>query len=143
MRQNRAHKYLAIAFSLCMVWSWTSCDPDGTDIGDLYGRWKIESIESSAGAIDHSDTLFIAFQGRTYQLQAGWGHHDWGPYEMTEDSIFLFPMASRTDLSSIGIPQAFGAGFNHPIGFRIESLDNDDILLNRSDTLWHFSKFLE
>lgn len=143
MRQKRFSRQLAFALLLGTAFGWTACDPDGTDIGDLYGRWKIESIASDAGPIDHNDTIFIAFQGRTYQLQAGWGHHDWGPYEMTADSIYLYPLASRADLSSLGISKAFGTNHTQSAGFRIEALDNDDLLLGRNDTLWHFSKFLE
>lgn len=124
---------------MAAIYAFSSCDPDGTEIGDLYGRWYLKSADCPDGTIEHCDTLFLAFQGDAYQYQAGWGHHDWGSYRMTSDSLILNPLAYGGDFKKLGIDLAA----RQPLGFRLDRLTDKDLIISRNDSVWSLDKFLE
>lgn len=133
-------RHLALPLILTALWLCFSCDPDGTEIGDLYGRWHLKSAVSSTEAhVALQDTLFIGFQGNAYQYQAGWGHHDWGSYIITADSLVLNPLAYGGDFSKLGVRHPG----NLPLGFQLQTLTDKNLILSRHDTVWTFKKFLE
>ncbi len=140
---NAWHKGLGLfagcALALFGLFALSSCEPDGADIGDLYGRWHLKSIMAQTGPVQHNDTLFLAFQGEAYQYLAGWGNKDWGTYRKTNDSLYLNPLAYGGSLMELKVK----APGNQPIGFRLERLTDKDLILARQDTTWTFRKFLE
>ena len=138
MRKKRILKLLLAGIGIACVFA--GCEPDGADIGNLYGRWHLESIESAQGPVVHNDTIFLSFQGTAYQYLVGWGHFDWGSYRKTADSLVLNPLAYGGNFIDIGIvpdPK------RQPTGFALQKLNNHDLIISRHDTVWSFSKFLD
>jgi len=128
---------MAVGLAVCLC---GGCEPKGADIGDLYGRWHLESIDSHAGSIGHNDTIFVSFQGTAYQYLVGWGHFDWGTYRKTADSLVLNALAYGGNFEALGI-QHWPSDW--PLDFHLDELTDDDLVLSRHDTVWCFSKFLE
>lgn len=121
----------------CML---AGCDPDGVDeAGDLYGRWKLMSIDAPT-PIYCSDTLYLAFQGGVYQYQPNWDY-DWGTYSHTTDSLILNPMQyERYYFREMGIT------VKHPrdkAQFKVDILEKKRMQLSRHDTIWYFKKYIE
>lgn len=118
----------------------SACEADGFDeAGDLYGRWKLISVESPT-PIAYSDTLYLAFQGNVYQYQPNWDY-DWGTYRHTADSLILNPLQyERFIFKELGI------SVNHvrdKAPFKIDLLERKNMQLSRHDTIWHFRKYIE
>ena len=117
-----------------------SCEPDGADIGDLYGRWHLKSIDSDGGPLAHNDSLFLSFQGSAYQYLDGWGNFDWGTYRRTSDSLVLNPLAYGGDFRSLHLPPD---PKRQPTGFQLKKLSDSRLIIARHDTVWSFTKYLE
>lgn len=116
------------------------CMPEGaSELGDLYGRWKLERVESPT-EIHYADTLYLAFQGEVYQYQPNWDY-DWGTFRKTDDSLILYPMQyERFYFEEMGI-HLEKARDKAP--FKIDHLSDKRMQLSRHDTLWHFKKYIE
>jgi len=132
----------ALLVTVSTLVSVTSCRLKGEAIGDLYGRWHLHSISNSSGLICEPDTVYISFMATVYQYQPKW-KYDWGTFERTADSITLNPLAYMSEFGFYDLMLDSTYNGLQPISFRVRSLNDYDMYLERTDTIWHFHKFLE
>lgn len=133
-------KRLSLIFTATLLLGTVACNPEGVDeLGDLYGRWKLESVDSPT-PIQYCDTMFLAFQDQVYQYQPHW-QYDWGIFKKTTDSLILYPVQfMRFRFQELGIT------VNHPkdcAPFKIDQLENKRMQLSRHDTIWYFRKYIK
>lgn len=136
-------KYQAIV-GICILAcaSLASCKPEGKEIGDLYGRWRLRSISHDAGVISEPDTVYLSFMSNVYQYQPNWDY-DWGTFERTADSITLNPLAYQSSFGFRDLMHNDAYNGLQPVSFKVENLSRQDMVLQRGDTLWHFRKFID
>ena len=120
----------------------TSCTLEGEDIGDLYGRWKLQSFSTGSGYLCQSDTLYLSFQAEVYQYQPNW-QFDWGTYRHANDSLTLYPLAYQSGFGFRNLMHDDSYNGNFPVSFRVQKLSDKEMILQRSDTLWRFRKYLD
>lgn len=108
----------------------------GDDIGDLYGRWKLEVFQTPSGVFTPDD-VFIGFQGNVYSYYPEWKSYDWGMYEIKGDSMIFLPMQWETRFTKIGINGTTAR-------FKILEMNENSLKLSRSgnDSIWIFKSFL-
>ena len=134
---------LALSLLLAVGLLFAACQPDGADIGDLYGRWQFRGATCGQGTFASGDTIFLAFQGSAYEYQPAWGVKEWGPFEHEGDELRLYPLVFTMRLDALGLPEAFGTGDSIPECFTIDRLTVDDLVLSRHDSVWRFEKYLK
>ncbi|MDO4496968.1 MAG: lipocalin-like domain-containing protein [Bacteroidales bacterium] len=137
---KRMKYFPLVAGSLLAVTLLSNCEAEGAnEAGDLYGRWKLESVKATA-PVAHSDTLYLAFQGKVYQYQPNWDY-DWGTYRHTADSLILNPLQYEKYFF-----KEMGITLGHPresAAFKIDELSKKRMQISRHDTIWYFKKYIE
>ena len=119
---------------LCMLPLTIAGCTEGSDIGDLYGRWKLQSIEGCMGTIAQPDTIFLSFQGDVYQYQPNW-QYDWGTYQLTDTTLTLNPLAYMSAFGFRDLMHNLAYDGQHPITFRLNQLTDQNMQLQRHDTI--------
>lgn len=121
--------FLAILVAVCMC----QCT-NGDDIGDLYGRWKLDSFSCKSLTI-YPDTVFMGFQGDAYSYQPNWTYN-WGVYTKSDTTLFLHQLQYGGTFKAMYI-EADSALFT------IRQLENKELVLMRHDSIWSFRKILD
>lgn len=106
---------------------------NGDDIGDLYGRWKLDSFSCSE-TTSHPDTIFIGFQGDAYSYQPNWEYY-WGVYEKTDTTLFLSELQYGGRFTAMFLDSEYAY-------FTIVSQTEKELVLMRNDSVWVFRKYL-
>lgn len=120
----------------------TGCRLKGEDIGNLYGRWHLHSISDQDGIIYEPDTVYLSFMATVYEYQPNW-KYDWGTFERKGDSLTLNPLAYMSAFGFRDLMHNDAYDGLKPISFEIRTLTDNDLILQRSDTIWIFCKFLD
>lgn len=117
----------------------TSCMPDGADIGDLYGRWKLNGVTAPT-TVEYCDTLYLSFQGDVFQYQPHWDY-DWGTFRKTADSLILNPLQyGKYHFAELGLTILAD---DQSAAFKLDALSDKQLQLSRHDTVWIFKKYIE
>lgn len=130
---------LPLCISLCCL---AGCKPGTEDIGDLYGRWHLHGITNNDRDICGCDMVYISFMDNVYQYQPNWDY-DWGTFKRSTDSLTLNPLAYQSAFGFHDLMHNESYDGLHPVSFKIQLLNDDEMVLQRSDSVWHFRKFLE
>lgn len=126
------HILTSILSLLIMGLTLASCSTNGSDIGDLYGTWKLEQLTCNAGTVKF-DTIFIGFQGEAYEYQVNW-KRNWGVFEQSDDSLYLNKLQYGGNFKAIHIPSETAA-------FAVGHLGGNSLSLVRNDSVWTFMKY--
>lgn len=124
---------LLSVFCSCL---YCSCNFGEEGIGDIYAVWKLDRFECNAQTFE-PDTVFLAFQKYKgqyyYSLEPNW-HRYAGKYTMTGSVVTLHK--SNTHFEDLYLDETEPS-------FNVATLTSDKLILQRSDSIWSFSKFLE
>lgn len=131
-----------VMVSVMLFVGLTGCKLEGEDIGDLYGRWKLQSFSTGSGILCQSDTLYLSFQASVYQYQPNW-QYDWGTYRHANDSLTLNPLAYQSSFGFRNLMHDDSYNGCFPVSFRVQKLSDKEMILQRSDSVWKFRKYLE
>lgn len=121
-----------ILFGIAAILFCCQCT-NGDDIGDLYGRWKLESFSCPVNTA-RPDTVFIGFQGQAYSYQPNWTYN-WGIYIRNDKELFLGKLQYGGSLKALFLEEESAL-------FNIEYLSRKKMILTRNDSVWVFNKYL-
>lgn len=127
---------LSVLLSVFCSCFYSSCNYGEEGIGDIYAVWKLDRFECNAHTFE-PDTVFLAFQKYKgqyyYSFEPKWKRFI-GEYTMTESVLTLHK--SNTNFEDMYLDESMPT-------FRVTTLTSDKLILQRSDSIWSFSKFLE
>ena len=117
--------------SLTAIILLTACD-EGRDAGDLHGQWRMSG----------SDTKFIGFSGSVTMFRSLTEGEVFGNFQHVGDSLFIQCYSIKelqTDTTIV--EESYGFRPFNNIRLKIESIDNDNLLLSKGDRKWSFYKY--
>lgn len=127
-------KYVYISVVISTLMLLASCYK-GDEIGNLYGRWKLDSFScSQSGTVEVQD-VFMGFTGEVYSLHVNKGY-DWGMFAKTDTELYLNKAQYGTNFHGLFL------GATPTAKFSIKQLDSKNLVLQRNDSIWTFSKLL-
>lgn len=113
-----------------------SCQ-EGREAGDLWGQWRMKGSDTSFLSFSGSVTLFrdISFS----DLAKG---QIYGNFQHTGDSLFI-QCYSKDGIASdtVVVENNFGFKPFNNIRLKIETLDNDRLVLSKDGQTWSFEKY--
>ena len=117
--------------SLTAIILLTACD-EGRDAGDLHGQWRMSG----------SDTKFIGFSGSVTMFRSLTEGEVFGNFQHVGDSLFIQCYSIKelqTDTTII--EESYGFRPFNNIRLKIESIDDDNLLISKGDRKWSFYKY--
>lgn len=117
--------------SLTAIILLTACD-EGRDAGDLHGQWRMSG----------SDTKFIGFSGSVTMFRSLMEGEVFGNFQHVGDSLFIQCYSIKelqTDTTIV--EESYGFRPFNNIRLKIESIDDDNLLLSKEDRKWSFYKY--
>lgn len=115
---------------------YSSCNYGEEGIGDIYAVWKLDRFECNVQTFE-PDTVFLAFQKYKglyyYSFEPKWKRFI-GEYTMTDNVLTLHK--SNTHFEDLYLDESMPS-------FRVTTLTSNKLILQRSDSIWSFSIFLE
>jgi hypothetical protein len=117
--------------SLTAIILLTACD-EGRDAGDLHGQWRMSG----------SDTKFIGFSGSVTMFRSLTEGEVFGNFQHVGDSLFIQCYSIKelqTDTTIV--EESYGFRPFNNIRLKIESIDDDNLLLSKGDRKWSFYKY--
>lgn len=124
----RFFKYIIILTS-CIILG--SCQ-EGGDAGDLFGMWRLKDSEPKS----------ISFAGSLVLFRDTNGSQIYGSFRHVGDSLFIQCVsvnASPTD--TVFIENSFGFKPFENIRLKINTLNDDDLVLSKDGKIWSFYKY--
>lgn len=117
--------------SLFAIILLSSCE-EGRDAGNLYGLWRMSG----------SETKYISFSGSITSIKSLVEGEVFGNFQHVGDSLFI-QCYSKDELLSdtIMIESSYGFKPFNNIRLRIESVDNDNLVLSKGGKIWSFYKY--
>ena len=117
--------------SLFAIILLTSCE-EGREAGDLLGQWRMSG----------SDTKYISFSGSITSIKDLVEGEVFGNFQHIGDSLFI-QCYSIDNLQSdtIMIESSYGFRPFNNIRLKIESIDNDNLVLSNKGKIWSFYKY--
>ena len=127
----RYFRFWAISCWLLAIGTFFSCQ-EGGDAGDLFGMWRMTG----------SDTNYISFSGSITCFNNPEKNFVFGNFQHESDSLFI-QLYSKDGLKSdtTMIEESFGFRPFHDIRLRIETLNNDRLVLTQDAQKWSFYKY--
>ena len=129
----RYYKIWAVGCWLLAVGTLFSCQ-EGGDAGDLFGMWRLTG----------SDTHYISFSGSVTRLTelTETRVYAYGNFQHEGDSLFI-QLFSEKGLKNdtIMVEDSFGFKPFNNIRLRIETLDDDHLVLSKDGRIWSFYKY--
>ena len=124
----RFFKYLPFYFFTFLLFS---CQ-EGRDAGDLLGQWRV------AG----SDTKYISFSGSIAWIKDLQGSNVYGNFQHVGDSLFIQCYSiNGIPEDTVLVENTFGFRPFNNIRVKIETLDNDRLILSKEGHTWSFEKY--
>ena len=125
----RFYKILFLLTSFIFLLS--SCQ-EGGEAGDLFGQWRMKG----------SDTKYICFSGSVTLLRSIDEGEVFGNFQHEGDSLFIQCVSvnvSSTDTAFI--ESSFGFKPFDNIRLKINTLNDDDLVLSKDGKTWNFYKY--
>ena len=125
----RFYKHLFLLTSSIFLLS--SCQ-EGREAGDLFGQWRLKGSESK----------YISFSGAVTLLRSIDEGEVFGNFQHINDSLFIQCVsvnASPTDTAFI--ENGFGFKPFENIRLKINTLNDDDLVLSKDGKTWSFYKY--
>ena len=125
----RFYKLLILLTS--SIFFLSSCQ-EGGEAGDLFGQWRLKG----------SDTKYISFSGAVTLLRSLDDGEVFGNFQHEGDSLFIQCVsvnASPTDTACI--ENSFGFKPFENIRLKINTLNDDDLVLSKDGKTWSFYKY--
>ncbi len=117
--------------SLTAIILLTACD-EGRDAGDLHGQWRMSG----------SDTKFIGFSGSVTMFRSLTEGEVFGNFQHVGDSLFIQCYSIKEQQTDTTIvEESYGFRPFNNIRLKIESIDDDNLLLSKGDRKWSFYKY--
>jgi hypothetical protein len=108
-----------------------SCE-EGRDAGNLYGQWRMSG----------SDTKYISFSGSITSIKDLVEGEVFGNFQHVGDSLFIQCYSKDNLLSdTIMIESSYGFKPFNNIRLKIESIDNDNLVISKGGKIWSFFKY--
>jgi hypothetical protein len=117
--------------SLTAIILLTACD-EGRDAGDLHGQWRMSG----------SDTKFIGFSGSVTMFRSLTEGEVFGNFQHVGDSLFIqcYSIQEQQTDTTI-VEESYGFRPFNNIRLKIESIDDDNLLISKGDRKWSFYKY--
>ena len=123
----RFYKLISL-FSIILL---ISCE-EGREAGKLYGQWRMSS----------SDTKYISFSGSITSIKDLVEGEVFGNFQHVGDSLFIQCYSKDNLLSdTIMIESSYGFKPFNNIRLKIESIDNDNLVISKGGKIWSFFKY--
>lgn len=123
----RFYKLISL-FSIILL---ISCE-EGREAGNLYGQWRMSG----------SDTKYISFSGSITSIKDLVEGEVFGNFQHVGDSLFIQCYSKDNLLSdTIMIESSYGFKPFNNIRLRIESIDNDNLVISKGGKIWSFYKY--
>ena len=108
-----------------------SCE-EGREAGNLYGQWRMSG----------SDTKYISFSGSITSIKDLVEGEVFGNFQHVGDSLFIQCYSKDNLLSdTIMIESSYGFKPFNNIRLKIESIDNDNLVISKGGKIWSFFKY--
>jgi hypothetical protein len=108
-----------------------SCE-EGRDAGNLYGQWRMSG----------SDTKYISFSGSITSIKDLVEGEVFGNFQHVGDSLFIQCYSKDKLLSdTIMIESSYGFKPFNNIRLKIESIDNENLVISKEGKIWSFFKY--
>lgn len=108
-----------------------SCE-EGRDAGNLYGQWRMSG----------SDTKYISFSGSITSIKDLVEGEVFGNFQHVGDSLFIQCYSKDNLLSdTIMIESSYGFKPFNNIRLKIESIDNENLVISKEGKIWSFFKY--
>ena len=108
-----------------------SCE-EGREAGNLYGQWRMSG----------SDTKYISFSGSITSIKDLVEGEVFGNFQHVGDSLFIQCYSKDNLLSdTIMIESSYGFKPFNNIRLKIESIDNDNLVISKEGKIWSFFKY--
>lgn len=129
----RYYKTWAVGCWLLAIGTFFSCQ-EGGEAGDLFGMWRLTG----------SDTQYISFSGSVTRLTevTETRAYVYGNFQHESDSLFI-QLFSEKGLKNdtIMVEDSFGFKPFNNIRMRIETLNDDHLVLSKDGRIWSFYKY--
>ena len=123
----RFYKLISL-FSIILL---ISCE-EGREAGNLYGQWRMSG----------SDSKYISFSGSITSIKDLVEGEVFGNFQHVGDSLFIQCYSKDNLLSdTIMIESSYGFKPFNNIRLRIESIDNDNLVISKGGKIWSFFKY--
>lgn len=117
--------------SLTAIILLTACD-EGRDAGNLHGQWRMSG----------SDTKFIGFSGSVTMFRSLTEGEVFGNFQHVGDSLFIQCYSIKEQQTDTTIvEESYGFRPFNNIRLKIESIDDDNLLISKGDRKWSFYKY--
>ena len=124
-------KIIAVGCWLLVVSIIVSCQ-EGSEAGNLFGQWRLES----------SDSMYVSFSGSIVSLRNTQAAEVFGNFQRSGDSLFIQCRAIYGDKAdTINIENYFGFKPFNNIRLKIDQLDSDHLVLSQEAQIWSFYKY--
>ena len=108
-----------------------SCE-EGRDAGNLHGQWRMSG----------SDTKYISFSGSITSIKDLVEGEVFGNFQHVGDSLFIQCYSKDKLLSdTIMIESSYGFKPFNNIRLKIESIDNENLVISKEGKIWSFFKY--
>lgn len=123
----RFYKLISL-FSIILL---ISCE-EGREAGNLYGQWRMSG----------SDTKYISFSGSITSIKDLVEGEVFGNFQHVGDSLFIQCYSKDNLLSdTIMIESSYGFKPFNNIRLKIESIDNENLVISKEGKIWSFFKY--
>lgn len=123
----RYFRLLCVFALLCL----SACQ-EGGDAGDLLGQWRLKG----------SDTEYVSFAGSVSLFRLIGKGEIFGNFQHIGDSLFVQCVSVKGERSDTAIVEySFGFKPFSDIRLRIETLNNESLVLSKGDKVWAFYKY--
>ena len=123
----RFYKLISL-FSIILL---ISCE-EGREAGNLYGQWRMSG----------SDTKYISFSGSITSIKDLVEGEVFGNFQHVGDSLFIQCYSKDNLLSdTIMIESSYGFKPFNNIRLKIESIDNENLVISKGGKIWSFFKY--
>ena len=123
----RFYKLISLLAIILLI----SCE-EGRDAGNLYGQWRMSG----------SDTKYISFSGSITSIKDLVEGEVFGNFQHVGDSLFIQCYSKDNLLSdTIMIESSYGFKPFNNIRLKIESIDNENLVISKEGKIWSFFKY--
>ena len=125
----RFYKLLILLTS--SIFFLSSCQ-EGGEAGDLFGQWRLKG----------SDTKYISFSGAVTLLRSLDDGEVFGNFQHEGDSLFIQCISINASAADTAIIEnSFGFKPFNDIRLKINTLNDDDLVLSKDGKTWSFYKY--
>ena len=127
-----ARSYKSLFAPLLLLSLLLSSCQEGGDAGDLFGQWRLSG----------SDTQYISFSGSIVWMKNLKENELYGNFQHVGDSLFIQCYSIKEQQTDTTIvEESYGFRPFNNIRLKIESIDDDNLLISKGDRKWSFYKY--